>query len=408
MASNEISYCESCRKPASKGGNKKHKRCGRCRVVFYCSTVCQRDHWKDHKAMCRIGLPGWIPYSEDIAAAYEVEKLWESQSTSKTVSEIAFLETRTSASTDRVNLEAESLHKKGRKSYDKGNLANAIQAYNKAIKIDPFNDKYYTSRAKCLMLVKLYPIAMKDFGMSNLLAPHNILAWRGLINTTYKLSHIEEAKKVLSSMKKAFCEFRDAGVFVKEMEESIDEFQHLLYDNFDPSNSPTATCVSDREFPLSFYMTDGLYHKHEQELIMVDVPRNNYNTIYPKGWHTDGWYELLELKTQNTRLHGKIFRNDYILSWQSDDESNIYSAVFFTVSDESQVELITRELYPESYKSDLASRSYSFVKLFLSDKEAHAFCCRYSNKYVSDVLKNASRWKECYSRGEKLVPYDKT
>lgn len=30
-----------------------HKRCARCRAVFYCSVLCQRNDWKVHKEHCR-------------------------------------------------------------------------------------------------------------------------------------------------------------------------------------------------------------------------------------------------------------------------------------------------------------------------------------------------------------------
>ena len=95
---------------------------------------------------------------------------------------------------------------------------------------------------------------------------------------------------------------------VRETEESGNEFQHLLYDKTDPSNSPLVTLVGDRNFRLSFYTTDGSHHKHSQELIMVYMPQDN-STIHPQGWHTYGWFELLELKTRNSRLQSKIFRN---------------------------------------------------------------------------------------------------
>ena len=38
--------CAVCQAPA-------HKRCGRCKAVWYCDTPHQRQHWKDHKAACQ-------------------------------------------------------------------------------------------------------------------------------------------------------------------------------------------------------------------------------------------------------------------------------------------------------------------------------------------------------------------
>ncbi len=36
----------------------KFKKCGGCRVVHYCSLICQKKHWKaEHKAVCKITKP---------------------------------------------------------------------------------------------------------------------------------------------------------------------------------------------------------------------------------------------------------------------------------------------------------------------------------------------------------------
>lgn len=40
--------CVGCRKLFDKV-----RKCGRCKVVFYCSVECQRDHWPEHKKICR-------------------------------------------------------------------------------------------------------------------------------------------------------------------------------------------------------------------------------------------------------------------------------------------------------------------------------------------------------------------
>lgn len=34
-------------------GGRKFERCGRCRLVFYCSRACQLADWKAHKAGCK-------------------------------------------------------------------------------------------------------------------------------------------------------------------------------------------------------------------------------------------------------------------------------------------------------------------------------------------------------------------
>ncbi len=43
---------EKVRCAACKEIPEKLKRCGRCRVVIYCSVECQRGHWIEHKAAC--------------------------------------------------------------------------------------------------------------------------------------------------------------------------------------------------------------------------------------------------------------------------------------------------------------------------------------------------------------------
>ena len=32
---------------------KEQKRCGRCRIAWYCSKKCQADDWLRHKKMCK-------------------------------------------------------------------------------------------------------------------------------------------------------------------------------------------------------------------------------------------------------------------------------------------------------------------------------------------------------------------
>ena len=36
------------------GNMKTTKRCGRCRAVWYCSELCQRDDWKAHRKICKV------------------------------------------------------------------------------------------------------------------------------------------------------------------------------------------------------------------------------------------------------------------------------------------------------------------------------------------------------------------
>ena len=41
-----IIECANCNK------TKKLKKCARCTIVYYCSTECQKSHWKTHKPNC--------------------------------------------------------------------------------------------------------------------------------------------------------------------------------------------------------------------------------------------------------------------------------------------------------------------------------------------------------------------
>jgi hypothetical protein len=41
--------CASCKERISG----KHKRCGRCKIAYYCTKTCQRDHWGTHKKVCQ-------------------------------------------------------------------------------------------------------------------------------------------------------------------------------------------------------------------------------------------------------------------------------------------------------------------------------------------------------------------
>lgn len=39
-------YCAYC-------GKEGNKRCSRCKSVVYCSSDCQKAHWKQHKGECK-------------------------------------------------------------------------------------------------------------------------------------------------------------------------------------------------------------------------------------------------------------------------------------------------------------------------------------------------------------------
>lgn len=51
--------CNLCNKPPVDGTD--HKKCARCKLVRYCSVVCQKADWKQHKEFCRKSseMPRW-------------------------------------------------------------------------------------------------------------------------------------------------------------------------------------------------------------------------------------------------------------------------------------------------------------------------------------------------------------
>lgn len=63
-----IAKCAACQKPPL-SDDEKLKRCTRCYRVGYCNQACQRNHWSNHKALCRpnsenVGLPFLISVPE--------------------------------------------------------------------------------------------------------------------------------------------------------------------------------------------------------------------------------------------------------------------------------------------------------------------------------------------------------
>jgi hypothetical protein len=49
----KLRQCVRCLKLAVLG--QKFQKCGRCQAVRYCSRACQREAWKEHKAVCGKG-----------------------------------------------------------------------------------------------------------------------------------------------------------------------------------------------------------------------------------------------------------------------------------------------------------------------------------------------------------------
>ena len=48
--SSKSHYCVKCQKIEQCG--KPFARCSGCQLVRYCSKDCQKQHWKEHKALC--------------------------------------------------------------------------------------------------------------------------------------------------------------------------------------------------------------------------------------------------------------------------------------------------------------------------------------------------------------------
>jgi hypothetical protein len=51
MVSGSIPHCELCDLPACVGAEKL-KKCGRCKIAWYCSVADQREDWSTHRALC--------------------------------------------------------------------------------------------------------------------------------------------------------------------------------------------------------------------------------------------------------------------------------------------------------------------------------------------------------------------
>jgi len=49
----EVSQCAYCMRKSNEPGLPDFKRCGACKLAWYCSAECQRPHWKVHKAQCK-------------------------------------------------------------------------------------------------------------------------------------------------------------------------------------------------------------------------------------------------------------------------------------------------------------------------------------------------------------------
>jgi hypothetical protein len=44
-----LEHCVGCKKAFDRN----LQLCGQCKSVFYCSSVCQKQHWKQHKQVCK-------------------------------------------------------------------------------------------------------------------------------------------------------------------------------------------------------------------------------------------------------------------------------------------------------------------------------------------------------------------
>uniref|UniRef100_A0A8C2IB44 ubiquitinyl hydrolase 1 n=1 Tax=Cyprinus carpio TaxID=7962 RepID=A0A8C2IB44_CYPCA len=79
-----ITKCAGCMKPPA-SDDEKLKRCTRCYRVGYCNQACQKNHWPNHKTMCRpsvenIGLPFLISVPESRLTYTRLTQLLEGYS----------------------------------------------------------------------------------------------------------------------------------------------------------------------------------------------------------------------------------------------------------------------------------------------------------------------------------------
>uniref|UniRef100_A0A8C1KFU2 ubiquitinyl hydrolase 1 n=1 Tax=Cyprinus carpio TaxID=7962 RepID=A0A8C1KFU2_CYPCA len=79
-----ITKCAGCMKPPA-SDDEKLKRCTRCYRVGYCNQACQKNHWPNHKTMCRpsvenIGLPFLISVPESRLTYTRLTQLLEAYS----------------------------------------------------------------------------------------------------------------------------------------------------------------------------------------------------------------------------------------------------------------------------------------------------------------------------------------
>ncbi|KAA0707022.1 Ubiquitin carboxyl-terminal hydrolase 19 [Triplophysa tibetana] len=106
-----ITKCACCSKPPS-SDDEKLRRCTRCYRVGYCNQACQKNHWPNHKTLCRpnvenIGLPFLISVPESRLTCTRLMQLLEGYSRySVNVFQPPFQSGRTSpeASLSRVDL----------------------------------------------------------------------------------------------------------------------------------------------------------------------------------------------------------------------------------------------------------------------------------------------------------------
>ncbi|KAG7472315.1 hypothetical protein MATL_G00107420 [Megalops atlanticus] len=79
-----IAKCAACQKPPQ-SEDEKLKRCTRCYRVGYCNQMCQKNHWPNHKTLCRpnvenVGLPFLVSIPESRLTYARLTQLLEGYS----------------------------------------------------------------------------------------------------------------------------------------------------------------------------------------------------------------------------------------------------------------------------------------------------------------------------------------
>ena len=115
-------------------------------------------------------IPGHDHWYYDLAPKIN-EAAWKFLQGKELAAEPRFETHYFKSSEHRASSEASDQYNKGVKLQESGDLAGAIAAYTKAIKIDPNKDDAYNNRGVAYLALKDYPAALADFSRAIQLSP---------------------------------------------------------------------------------------------------------------------------------------------------------------------------------------------------------------------------------------------